>query len=313
MELRQLKSFVAVAEELHFARAAERLHLAQQPLSAQIKKLEQTLGVQLFIRTTRKVELTEAGLALLPEARLALDHAARGAQSASLAAQGALGQLRVGYISTTLYNVMPATMRGFRARFPEVDIVLHERCSPDLEEAVVSGELHAAFVMLQPGHPDLSIDPLCREQVLVALPKGHPLSAQPRVPLASLAREPLINYDRAVAPAVSDGVIALCRSGGFGPKVVQSAGSDQAVLGLVAAGLGAAFVSACLARVRDDEIDYRVLTPSSTVAYGLAVRRGKHLPLIQGLRHVARETANRTAPAGPADGQRPGMEADEGR
>ncbi|UBV44492.1 LysR family transcriptional regulator (plasmid) [Deinococcus taeanensis] len=292
MELRQLKYFVAVAEELHFARAAERLHLAQQPLSAQIKKLEGDLGVRLFERTTRKVELTPAGAALLPEAKAALSHVQRGTQSARLAAQGSLGRLTVGYVSTTVYNVMPATMRVFRERFPDVKVTLRELCPPHLEAAILAGEVQAGFLIPQQGYPDLLIEPLVRERVMVALPNGHALSLPGQVPLRSLAQESFVNYDRDVAPHVHDEVIALCRAGGFSPRVVQSAGSDQAVLGLVAAGVGVAFVAECLTRVRVDEVTYReVVDPSSSVTYGLALRRGDASPLVKGLRQVARAVA----------------------
>jgi DNA-binding transcriptional LysR family regulator len=294
VELRQLKYFVMVAEELHFARAAEKLHLAQQPLSAQIKRLEADLGVQLFERTTRRVELTAAGAALLPEAISALHHAERGAQSARLTALGTLGLITVGYISTTLYNVMPKSMRVFRERFPEVEVRLREFCSPKLEEAILSGEVQAGFLIPQQGFPDLTVEPLLSERVMVALPSGHPLTSRDRIPLAALANEGLINYDRQVAPNIHDDVIALYRGGGFSPHVVQEANSDQAVIGLVAAGVGIAFVSECLERVRPDEVSYReLIRPSVRVEYGLAQRRGNASPLVKGLREVAREVARK--------------------
>lgn len=292
VELRQLRYFVAVAEELHFARAAEKLRLAQQPLSAQIRRLEDDLGVRLFERTTRRVELTAAGAALLPEAKAALEHAERGVKAARLAAQGSLGRLTVGYISTTLYNVMPTTMRVFREQLPDVEVTLRELCPPHLEEAILAGEVQAGFLIPQPGFPDLTIDPLVRERVMVALPAGHRLAALERVPLGELERESFVNYDREVAPTVHDDVLALCRAEGFSARVVQLAGSDQAVLGLVAAGVGVAFVSECLERARPGEVAYRELArPSVTVEYGLATRRGDASPLVARLRRVARDVA----------------------
>jgi DNA-binding transcriptional LysR family regulator len=298
MELRHLRYFVAVAEELHFAHAAERLHLAQQPLSAQIKRLEENLGVRLFERTTRRVALTPAGAALLPEAREVLEHAERGARSARLAAQGSLGRLTVAYISTSLYNVMPATVRVFRERFPGVEVILREMCSPSLEEAILAGDVQAGFLIPQQRYDGLMMEPLVRERVMVALPAAHPLSNRRHVPLAALAGEAFVNYDRQVAPGVHDAVIALCRSEGFSPRVVQLAASDQAVLGLVAAGVGVALVSECLAGVRRHEVAYReIVSPSAQVEYGFVVQRGDTSPLVSSLLAVAREVAGAAAMA----------------
>jgi DNA-binding transcriptional LysR family regulator len=248
--------------------------------------------VRLFERTTRKVVLTPAGAALLPEARAALEHVEIGARASRLAAQGALGHLTVGYVSTTLYNVMPTTIRVFRERFPDVELTLREFCPPQLEEAILGGKVHAGLLIPQPGYPDLVVDPLVRERVMVALPKGHALAQGEVVLLAALANESIVNYDREVAPGVHDDVITLCRSGGFSPNVVQTAGNDQTVIGLVAAGIGVAFVSECLSRVREDAVVYRELAaPSRTVEYGLATRRGDRAPLVKGLRQIVREVA----------------------
>lgn len=296
MDLKLLRCFVAVAEELHFGRAAARLNLAQQPLSAQIRRLEAELGVTLFRRTTRRVELTDAGRAFLADVRPALDLVRRGADAARRAERGEVGRLVVGYVSTTLYGVMPNVVRAFRERRPGVEVVLRELCSPELEEHLLAGDVDAAFLSPQGQYPGLVFHPVAREAVLVALPAGHPLAARARVPLSALADEPLVNYDRDTKPAIHDGVVAACLAAGFSPRVVQEAGSEAAVIGLVAAGLGAAVVSASLRGLRAGEVEYRELVPATAIEYALAWRRGDDAPLVRALREITDDVVG-AAPA----------------
>ena len=295
MELRQLRYFVAVAEELHFARAASRLHLAQQPVSFQIKQLEEELGVCLFHRTTRQVTLTEAGRALLEEVYVALAHLERGVKEARRAQQGERGQLVIGYLSTLLYNLLPETVHRFRQRFPEVEVVLKELVSPTPEQHVVSAELDVALLIWegqQQPFPELASELLCTEPAMVALPKAHPLSRRTAVPLRELAGEPWVMYGRRQKPHTYDQAIALCQRTGFSPTIVQEAATEQAVLGLVAAGVGVALVAGCLREVHANTVTYRrLIEPEVQVQFVMAWRREQSSPQVQALLEIAREVA----------------------
>ncbi len=293
MELRQLRYFVAVAQELHFARAAQRLHLSQQALSFQIKQLEDELGTALFERTTRRVELTPAGQAFLNEVELALEHLQSGIQTAQRAGRGELGQLRVGYLSMTLYNIMPSTVRVFRERYPEVEVVLHEMVPPTLEEGILSGEIDAGLSGLSGKHyPDLDYEILYRDTVAVALPKGHPLEACKGIPLAALANEPFVMYSRLQKKHSFDQIIALCQQAGFSPHIVQEVATEQAVISLVAAGAGIALVVSSLHTVRADEVTYRCLIdPVIEANYGTVWRRDNRSLVVKAFVQTAHDVA----------------------
>lgn len=289
MELRHLKYFVMVAEELHFSRAAEKLHLAQQPLSAQIKRLEEELGVQLFDRTTRKVTLTEAGEAFLQEVRLGLAHLDTAVEAAQRVARGEAGQLVLGYVGSTLYNIMPVTVRTIRERFPHVHLVLRELCSPELEQKICEQEIDIG--LLVPDGPDhvLACEIVHREETVVALPQGHPLAARTHIPLRLLADEPIVIYDRLQKPLPYDMVIALCREAGFSPHIVQEAASEQTVLGLVAAGMGIALVPAGLHLLYNESVHYRpLIEPSRSIDFALAWRQDNTSPLVKAVCHTVR-------------------------
>jgi DNA-binding transcriptional LysR family regulator len=296
MELRQLRYFVAVAEELHFARAAERLHLAQQPVSFQIKQLEGELGVRLFDRTTRQVALTEAGRALLEELYLALAHLERGVEEAQRAQRGERGRLVIGYFSTVLYNLLPETVRRFRQRFPAVELVLQELVLPALEQQVASGELDVALLLWDGQEhlsPELASQPLCTEPILVALPKAHPLSTRTSVPLRELASEPWVIYGRRQKPHTYDQIIALCRRAGFSPSIVQEAATEHAVIGLVAAGLGVALVIGSLKDVHTNAVCYRrLIEPEVHIQFVMVWKRDQASPQVQALLEIANEVAS---------------------
>lgn len=295
MELRHLRYFVAVAEELHFARAAERLHLAQQPLSVQIKQLEEELGVTLFRRTTRKVALTDAGRALLTEVYAALTHLHLGIEAARRAERGEIGSLVIGYVSIALYNVVPGAVRLFRERFPDVQVTLREMCSPDLEERLLEGAFDVGLVVKGMHVSELAYETVLCEQAMVALPKNHPLGRQAQIPLHALASEAFVMYER--TQLVHKQVIALCLEAGFSPTIIQEAASEQAVIGLVAAGVGVALVSACLSGLRTDEVTYRpLIEPAVSVEYAAAWKQGKPSPIVQAFLNVVREVTQ-TEPA----------------
>jgi DNA-binding transcriptional LysR family regulator len=298
MELRQLRYFLTVADTLHFGRAAEQLHIAQQPLSFQIKQLEDELGVVLFERTTRSVALTPAGEAFLNDVQAGLNRIQHGVEAAQRIARGESGRLQIGYTSTTLYNVMPPIMRQFRERFPQVEVILHELVSPMLEQQILSEEIDVGIVMLHGAVvTGLAAEPIYEEPVAIALPKHHRLARQATIALADLADEPFVMYSRTIKRQVFDEFIALCHLAGFSPQIAQEAANEPAVLGLVAAGLGVAPVGSSLSGVRPDEIAYRqLIDPPITLAVHVMWKEETHSPLIQELRQIAREVAQSTFP-----------------
>lgn len=292
MELRHLRYFVAVAEELHFARAAERLHMAQQPLSFQIKQLEEELGVTLFRRTTRRVELTDAGRALLAEVYVALDHLRLGVETARRAERGETGSLVIGYVSIALYNLIPPAVRLLRERFPDVQVTLRELCSPDLEEQLLEGAFDVGLAVRGMHVPELAYETVLYEQAMVALPKKHQLAERAQIPLRALAWEPFVMYEHTQRSLIYNQIIAMCREAGFSPNIVQEATSEQAVIGLVAAGVGVSLVSACLSRLRTDEVTYRpLIDPAASVEYAVVWKRENPSPFIKAFLDAARDVS----------------------
>src|SRR5215813_4414901 len=198
MELRHLRYLVAVAEELHFGRAAIRLHIAQPPLSQQIRQLEEELGVRLFDRSRRRVQLTDAGRLVVQEARRTLAQAGRVAEAARHAAQGSAGLLRVGFSSSAPYTTLPAILRGFRSQFPDVVLNLFERSTEEQLELLADDAIDIGFVRRPVENPreSLIIKTILREPLVLALPHDHRLGGQHAVHPRSLALEPFILFPR---------------------------------------------------------------------------------------------------------------------
>jgi DNA-binding transcriptional LysR family regulator len=295
MELRHLRYFIAVAEELHFARAAERLQMAQQPLSAQIRQLEEELDVVLFERTTRRVSLTDAGRVFLEKAYEtihAFDQAMLAAQEAK---RGERGEIRIGYASTTLYNIMPPLMRAFRERFPQIRVILHElTCISELDEKVIQGDLDVSLT----GDPayfcpaPLEHIVLCREPVVVVLPETHRLATWKDIPLQELDNEPFIQYDRHEKTHIHQLIASNFRERGITLNNVQEATTEQAMIGLAAAGIGVSLVCASLSGLRQTEVVYRrLIEPSLDVEFIMTWRRDRISPVIQSFLQVAQELA----------------------
>jgi len=213
LELRHLRYFIAVAEEPHFVRAAHRLHIAQQPLSLQIRRLEDLLGVMLFRRTTRRVELTEAGCIFLEQARKTIWQAEQAVIAVREAARSARGKLIVGYVSTTLYNLMPRILRAFHAAYPEVELIMRELCPPELDQQVVRGSLDCALTGMPLEEPSLDSLLLCIESVVVCLPLDHPLASLSEIPLRALDNVPFIQYDHLEKPYAYQGINTLAKKG----------------------------------------------------------------------------------------------------
>ena len=238
MELRHLRYFLAVAEELHFGRAAARLGIAQPPLSQQIRQLEQELGVTLFHRTKRRVEITPAGQAFSEEVRQVFAQAERAVSTARRAGRGEIGQLDIGFAPSADLDILPRVLRVWNARFPAVEIDLHPMLPSAQTEALRDGRIHIGFVRLPLEESGLVVETIQREPLLAVLPAGHPLARRARVRLAQLADDRMIMFPRRMAPGYYDLLISMCRSAGFTPRVLGEPGSIPTNLGLVSAGLG---------------------------------------------------------------------------
>lgn len=264
VELRHLRYFVAVAQALHFGQAAEQLGITQPVLSDQIRRLETLLGVQLLYRTKRVVQLTEPGRIFLADAVRLLEQAEASVTTVQQAAQGRLGKLAIGYTGPALYTVLPEIVRTFRDRYPDVELTLRELCTPEQEAALLAGELQVGFL-----HPPidarLHLQEVLQEPMVIALPENHPLAHQPRISIKDLTHESFILFPPTVGPYLYSRILALCAQAGFSPGVVQEVTPQPAMIGLVAAGIGIAFVSASLQSISRPGVVYRALQKEAPV------------------------------------------------
>jgi DNA-binding transcriptional LysR family regulator len=219
VELRHLRYFIAVAEELHFSRAAERLHLAQPPLSAAIRRLERDLGVELFVRTTREVKLTDAGRAFLAGARRTLADAERAAEDAKRAAAGDLGHLRIAYSWSTRFETFPALGRAFRAGHEAVELLAQEMWNARMPEAFANGSIDVAVSLCPEISAELELVPIRKERLVALLPEPHPLAREDAIPLSALAGQEFILFPREIAPRLHDAFVSIYRRGGFEPRL----------------------------------------------------------------------------------------------
>jgi DNA-binding transcriptional LysR family regulator len=294
VELRHLRSFLAVAEELHFGRAAARLHISQPPLSQQIRRLEDELGARLFRRTKRRVELTPAGQAFLTEARQTLAQAERAVRAAQRAERGELGELVVGYLIAAAYGPLAEVLRAFRRRFPDVDLRLQNLRSVQQRHALLSRRIDVGFVRPQAADPRLIYEAIWRDSVVVALPNDHPLARRTIVDVSDLETEPFVLLAPEDTGALYDQVVALCRSAGFTPRVAHRVPDLHAAIALVAAGFGIGPVPAAIQGFTRNGVVYRPLRPHTFgIEMGLAWRRDEESAPVQQFRQVARQVAGR--------------------
>ena len=264
MELRRLRYFVAVAEALHFGRAAARLHISQPPLSRQIQQLEHELGAMLFRRSKRRVELTDAGAYLLIEARRLLSDADALGERLRRAASGEVGYLALGFISAVDYSVLPGVLSAYRKAYPGVSLELRELTTDVQLRELRDGRIDAGMLLAPVDDAALATMPLSREPLVVALPAADPLArANRRVWLRALAARPFILSPRAVATGLHDMILGFCETAGFAPRVAQEAIQLQTIVSLVSAGLGVALVPASLRDLRRSGVVYRRLRETS--------------------------------------------------
>ena len=261
IDLRQLRYFVAVAEELHFGRAALRLGMAQPPLTQQIQKLESALGYPVFRRLPRKTILTEAGAALLEDARAILGSVDHAMESARRAGRGETGHLTLGTPPSVMLTKLPSAIRKFRERFPEVRFTLRELSTSAIAAALDAGSLDLGLLR-EAALPGAEV--ILREAVVAVLPAKHPLAQRESVNLRHLAAEPFVLFPRRLGEAFYDRLISFCAEAGFIPQVVQEATQWQSVVTFVETGLGVSLAPACVQKFRWKGVVYRELPGLNT-------------------------------------------------
>jgi DNA-binding transcriptional LysR family regulator len=264
LDLRHLRYFVAVAEELHFGRAAHRLHIAQPPLSQQIKQLETEMGVTLLQRTKRHVELTPAGATFLLEARRTLEQADQAVASARLAHVADANQLVLGFIDSAVYYYLPNLLSAYQRVHPNVELTLREMTSGQQLEALEAGSIQAGILRPSRVGPRIAFEEIAQERFVIAVNRNHRLARMPAIDLADLRGDPFVFFRRELAPALHDHMLGLIKKAGYSPKIVQEADQARTLIGLVAAGVGVFLTTESLWGWGGYDIVYKPLVPTST-------------------------------------------------
>jgi DNA-binding transcriptional LysR family regulator len=280
METRHLKYFIAVAEERHFGRAAARLHMAQPPLSQQIRQLEEQLGTPLLIRTTRKVELTPAGQVLLDRGRLLLEELAVLESDVQQVGAGATGVLRVGFTGTATYRLMPIIVQSASRTLPGLRITVQgEMLTPQMETALEEGRLDVAVLRPPIRSQTIAHKLLEQDQLVAALPADSPLAEKGTLEIADLALQNFIGYP---SYSVVNGIfLDACRKAGFEPRLVQEAKETSTLLSLVSAGMGIALVPMTSRMFSFQGVVFRPLRNPPPVDLAVAWNRNNESPLMQ--------------------------------
>jgi DNA-binding transcriptional LysR family regulator len=312
MELRHLRYFIAVAEELHFTRAAERLHIGQPPLSHAIQVLEADVGARLLERTKRSVRLTEAGKLFLADARKILAMAEQAAETARRAERGEAGELRIGFTySTPLTPLFAGVINRYRKEFPLVTLTLHEMATMRQLEAIGERALDLGFVR----PPEVAVPAgikltsLREDPLMVVLPTGHRLAPKPAIAIKELEEFPFVMYPPGAGTGIYPQILRLCRAAGFVPRIGQTAGEASTIIGLVAAGSGVTLLPASFDRIRMDGVCYRPISDrDATTMLLLAQRSGEHAPLTDAFVALVTDAARPGPESAPA-GSDPGLAA----
>jgi len=259
VELRLWRQFIAVAEELHFGRAAARLHMTQPPLTQAIAGLERALDVRLFDRTKRSVQLTAAGQALVPEARDLLARAAALPAHARAAAHGESGRLRLAFVSTLGFGLLPQWVRAFRSTYPRIELELIEATGDVQLQSLARGDIDAGFMLHSPGFapPDLHHLLIVREPLVLALPEQHELAAARTLALGRVLEQPLVIFPRRILPSLHDAIFGMYHAAGRTPRIAQEAIQMQTIVNLVSAGLGLAWVPDSVRQFQRPGVIYR--------------------------------------------------------
>ncbi|AZI41676.1 LysR family transcriptional regulator [Deinococcus psychrotolerans] len=289
MELRHLRHFVALAEEQHFGRAAERVYVVQQALSNSIKNLEDEVGVPLVLRTTRKVQLTPAGKEFLEAARATLAEADKVIERARRAARGEVGRLTLGFVSGLVFGGLPEVVRTFRQRYPNVSVELRELTAQEQEEGLRSSQLDIGLMLLPVRDPSFVAEALWRQDLVVALPSSHPLAQRERLNISDFKDEPFVFFPRQIRATYYDQVMRWCAAAGYTPRIVQEAIEVPTLLSLVAAGIGVFLPIRFFQRVSLPGVTYRLIEGAPVVDIVAVWRRQEDNPVVRAFLTVARE------------------------
>lgn len=276
IELRHLRYFLAVAETLHFGKAAAQLGMAQPPLSQQIKTLENIVGYRLFDRTTRGVRLTAVGQYLLERARKTLERVDQDIEMARRLGNGQEGVLSVGFSGSVMFTRLPFVIKRYRRLYPKVELHLQELVTAEQTCALKEGVLDLGF--LRDGEPDsaVTIEPLISERFVAILPRQHPLAARTSLRPADLREEPFVFYAREMGPLAFDRTIACCEADGFRPRIVQDTPQWPTAVRLIAAGLGVSIAPACVSSLAMPNVVYKRLRSTHRTSVDIGLRRDFH-------------------------------------
>lgn len=293
MELRELRYFVAVAEEQSFIHAAKRLHMSQPPLSLQIKNLEKKLGIKLFERTARRVLLTDEGRILMDRAKTILDEVREIEDEVKGAGLGIGGKIEVGFISSVALNLLPSAIRLFRERYEKVKVELRELSSEQQAEALYKGEIQVGLIRQPFQAPYLETELVLEENLVLAMPADHPLSSLEQVPLEEIRDLPMVFFTRQLSPSLYARIVRLHRRADVFPTIVQDAAHLQTIIGLVASGAGLAILPGSAEWFVREDIVYRPLdAPDGKSWVGLAWLEGNSSVLVKNFAHIVREACH---------------------
>jgi DNA-binding transcriptional LysR family regulator len=274
IELRHLRYFLAVAETLHFSKAAAKLGMAQPPLSQQIKRLEEMLGHALFARTTRGVKLTLAGQLLAERARGTIDKVQDDLAQVRRLGRGEEGTLTVGFAGSVMFTDLPLAIQSYRRRYPKVELRLREMATSAQIAALLEGTLDLAFLRDGDETEGIAMKTLLKERYIAVLPETHVLAKRRSIPLKALKEEPFVLFSRRAGPLAFDRTVACCEKNGFRPRIVQDAPQWPTVVRLVAAGLGVSLAPACVASVAIPGAVYREVNATCRTTIDLGVKAG---------------------------------------
>ena len=281
MELRHLRYFVAVAEELHFGRAAERLFMAQPPLSQQIRQLETEIGVVLFTRTNRRVQLTSAGAVFLTETRAILAQVKTAVRKAQRADRGEAGWLGVGFVASSTYDVLPDILRTFREHYPDIELELLEMLGNEQDEALRAKRIHIGFSRLPSPGEGIIHEAVMEEDLIVAVPSSHALAHRSVLNLTDLAGEPFILFPHRPLSSYAEHILRICQDAGFSPRIVQETGEMQTAVSLVAAGIGVAIVPESVRNLMRAGVVYRTFAaPTPRIELTMLYRKDDPSPVL---------------------------------
>lgn len=296
MELRQLHYFIAVAEELNFTNAAQKLHIAQQPVSIQIKKLEDEIGVKLFDRTTRQVILTPAGNIFLEEVRQMFRHLDKAIEGAKISGKGNRIKINLGYESATTCRILPTYIKRIHNKLPKIRIELHELEAHEIYHKIHNGDIDLGLMFLDKEYlkfEEFEIKKLGVDRSVVAFPKSHSFSGRESIALNDLHSQPFIVVKQSVKPDFYKKFINLCKDAGFEPNIVQEVTSEQALMSLVAEGIGITIVFDCLRDTFNEDVDFvPLINPEIYIDYGFLWKKGKKTTHISAITSIDTEMSS---------------------